>query len=512
MKYPHVKHHGAINGVTGSCHQLEMTGTSSILIDCGLFQGDDAQAKLPKIDFSLDGIKALIITHVHADHVGRLSHLLAAGFKGPILCSEPSAELLPLVLEDAFKLEVSRELKSIERYLQRVRHQIIALPFDHWFSIEQTDALQARIRLQRAGHILGSAYVECDLHYPPTGLTLRVVFSGDLGAPHAPFLVPPASPESADVLILESTYGDRLHDNRLTRQERLERAIDKALADHGTLLIPAFSMGRTQELIYEIEDILHNKALSDNFSVAPTDNQCLPIAWPKVPIILDSPLASRLTKVYRECERFWNSEAKLRVGNGRKPLHFGQLITVDTHAQHLQTVNYLASTGRPAIVIAGGGMCSNGRIVNYLKAMLTDKRHNVLFTGYQAKGTPGAAIKKYGPLGGFVELKGERCMIRAGVSTLGGYSAHADQKDLLNFVSGMSQWPEEIRLVHGEEGARKALAKELLGLYRTQNKSVHVIVPTDVKPLQGSKLQSTYKPVAYHSHVNRRMVKHGRIH
>ena len=488
MGYPIVLHHGAVNGVTGSCHQLQMTDHCSVLIDCGLFQGGDERVALerytdyPQIDFSLEGVKALIITHVHADHVGRLPYLLAAGFRGPILCSEPTAKLLPLILEDAFKLEVSRDHKIVERYLQRVQQQIIALPFDHWFSIEQTDVLTAQIRLQRAGHILGSVYVECDLDYPQATLKRRIVFSGDLGAPHSPFLSAPVSPERADILILESTYGDRLHENRMSRQERLESAIDKALADHGTLLIPAFSMGRTQELLYEIEDILHRKALLGPAQPVCDDDQFLPITWPQVPVILDSPLASRLTKVYRELQNYWNEEAQVRLADGRKPLQFEQLITVDSHARHMQTVNYLASTGRPAIVIAGGGMCSSGRIVNYLKAMLADQRHNVLFTGFQAKGTPGAVIQKYGPSGGFVELEGERCMIHAGVSTLGGYSAHADQKDLLQFVSGMSQWPAQIRLVHGEEPARKALAKELLGLYRAQNKVVDVLIPTDVKP------------------------------
>jgi len=488
MGYPIVLHHGAVNGVTGSCHQLQMTDQCSVLIDCGLFQGGDERVALerytdyPQIDFSLEGVKALIITHVHADHVGRLPYLLAAGFRGPILCSEPTAKLLPLILEDAFKLEVSRDHKIVERYLQRVQQQIIALPFDHWFSIEQTDVLTAQIRLQRAGHILGSVYVECDLDYPQATLKRRIVFSGDLGAPHSPFLSAPVSPERADILILKSTYGDRLHENRMSRQERLESAIDKALADHGTLLIPAFSMGRTQELLYEIEDILHRKALLGPAQPVCDDDQFLPITWPQVPVILDSPLASRLTKVYRELQNYWNEEAQVRLADGRKPLQFEQLITVDSHARHMQTVNYLASTGRPAIVIAGGGMCSSGRIVNYLKAMLADQRHNVLFTGFQAKGTPGAAIQKYGPSGGFVELEGERCMIHAGVSTLGGYSAHADQKDLLQFVSGMSQWPAQIRLVHGEEPARKALAKELLGLYRAQNKVVDVLIPTDVKP------------------------------
>lgn len=489
MAYPIVKHHGAISGVTGSCHELQMTRQSSILIDCGLFQGSDERIALdrnsqyPQIDFPLEGINALVITHIHADHVGRLPYLLAAGFKGPILCSEPSAKLLPLILEDAFKLEVSREPKTIERYLQRVHQQVIALPFGHWFNIEQTDNLRAQIRLQRAGHILGSAYVECDLDYPQGALTRRIVFSGDLGAPHSPFLPAPVSPEKANVLILESTYGDRLHENRLNRQERLEVAIDRALADHGTLLIPAFSMGRTQELLYEIEDILHRKALLGPAQAVCDDAQFLPITWPQVPVILDSPLASRLTKVYRELQDYWNEEAQVRLGHGRKPLHFEQLITIDSHARHLQTVNYLASTGRPAIVIAGGGMCSSGRIVNYLKRMLADQRHNVLFTGYQAKGTPGAVIQKYASSGGFVELEGERCMIHAGVSTLGGYSAHADQKDLLNFVSGMSDWPEEIRLVHGEVSARKALARELLSLYRAQNRVVDVLVPTGAEPL-----------------------------
>ena len=489
MPYPTIRHHGAIDGVTGSCHQLEMSAHSSLLIDCGLFQGGDERVALdgnvqhPQIRFSIEGIKALLITHVHADHVGRIPYLLAAGFTGPILCSEPSAKLLPLVLEDAFRLEFSREPKKIERYLRRLRQQIIALPFDYWFSVEQTGTLQAKIRLQRAGHILGSVYVECDLVYPNTGLHRRIVFSGDLGAPHTPFLPGPRSPKRADVLILESTYGDRVHENRSTRQGRLESAIDHALSDHGTLLIPAFSIGRTQELLYEIEDILHRKALFGPELPASVPDQFLPVTWPQLPIILDSPLASRLTRVYRDLDRYWDLEAQSRLAGGRKPLHFNQLIMINSHVQHMQTVNYLANTGRPAIVIAASGMCSSGRIVNYLKAMLADPRHNVLFTGYQARGTPGALIQKHGPSGGFVELEGERCIIRAGISTLGGYSAHADQQDLLNFVSGMEQWPEEIRLVHGDEPARNALAKELLGLYQAQNKIVDLHIPTNLKAL-----------------------------
>ncbi|WP_313472180.1 MBL fold metallo-hydrolase [Stutzerimonas nitrititolerans] len=586
MGYPHIEHHGAKDGVTGSCHQLDMNATTSLLVDCGLFQGDDASipsgeggSRLP-IDFPLDSIKALVVTHVHIDHVGRIPYLLAAGFAGPILCSEASAKLLPIVLEDAFKLSFSRDQQRIERYIDIVESRLVALPYQHWFTLVDTEELSARIRLQRAGHILGSAYVEIDLNYPQAGQSKRIVFSGDLGAPHAPFLMPPQSPERADILVLESTYGDRLHEDRQTRRQRLEAVIEQALQDQGTVLIPAFSIGRTQELLYELEEIIHTRSvgassltnmlpsetvpassasvgasspansttdrppLATEMSATPipplsTEERAAPIHplppgeragvrgretmpengitsesaglrsketslaissdaeqpplplreragergqktaqneaplaenhspdqsttnWPELPIILDSPLASRFTAAYRELKPFWNQGARDRVQSGRRPLAFEQLITIDSHSDHQRIVNHLTQTARPAIVIAGGGMCSGGRIVNYLKAMLGDKRHNVLFVGYQAKGTPGHAIQTYGPKGGYVNLDGERFDIRAGISSIGGYSAHADQNGLVDFVTGMQQWPTEIRVVHGEQRAKEALAEAL---------------------------------------------------
>ncbi len=488
MVFPRITHHGSTTGVTGSCHELHADAANSYLIDCGLFQGGDTanegrtgQGSLG-IAFPIDTIRALIVTHVHIDHVGRIPYLLAAGFEGPILCSEPSAKLLPIVLEDAFKLGVSRDQKQVERYIKLIEQRIIALPYNTWFNLREASDFVCRIRLQRAGHILGSAYVELDLTYPKTGENRRVVFSGDLGAPHAPMLPAPKAPYRADLLVIESTYGDRQHEDRRTRRQRLEHVIERALQDSGTVLIPAFSIGRTQELLYELEDIIHraqSRSAARVQLVGPGGAQAsgLETNWPELPVILDSPLASRFTAAYRELKPFWNQEAIKRVQSGRRPLGFEQLLTVDSHAEHLRMVEYLARSARPAIVIAGNGMCSSGRIVNYLKAMLGDKRHNVLFVGYQAAGTPGQAIQTYGPVGGYVDLDGERFDVRAGVATIGGYSAHADQDGLLKFVSGMRKPPLHIRIVHGEPKAKQALATRLNALYQSRQQALHLTIP-----------------------------------
>ncbi|SEG57330.1 MBL fold metallo-hydrolase RNA specificity domain-containing protein [Marinobacterium lutimaris] len=455
MPYKEIQHYGARDGVTGSCHQLHIDDNHSLLIDCGLFQGAETgngnSANRQAIDFDISSVMALIVTHVHIDHVGRIPWLLAAGFKGPIICSQPSAKLLPLVLEDAFRLGISRDSTQVERYLGEVESRIVALPYKEWFTLLDSNERKVQIRLQRAGHILGSAYVEvdCQRRSPsrktgaPAAInqaSTRIVFSGDLGASHTPLLPAPKPPYRADVLVLESTYGDRNHESRATRKYRLKAAIDRGLENGGTVLIPAFSIGRTQELLYEMEDILDGD----------------------LPVILDSPLASKFTDAYRELQPFWDEEAHARLKQGRKPLAFDTLLTVDSHDEHLKMVHHLANSGRPGIVIAGSGMCNAGRIINYLKAMLSDERHDVLFVGYQAEGTPGRDIQSYGPKNGYVELDGERYTIRARVETIGGYSAHADQRGLVNFVKGIKHGSKEVRLVHGDKEPRLAL-KEILG-------------------------------------------------
>ena len=479
MTYPAVIHHGGVESVTGSCHQLLCDEHHSILIDCGLRleSNEFAEARAATtIGFPLETIKALVLTHMHVDHVGRVPDLLHAGFRGPIICSEPSAGMLPIVLEDASKYRFTADEKDLARHLALVQAQTIALPFDAWHLVLQTPELVVRTRLQRAGHVLGSAYVEFDIQYPLQQRDKRVVFSGDLGSSANPLLRSPVSPERADMLVLEGTYGNRQHESRSDRQQRLEQVIDSALKDHGTILIPAFSIGRTQELLFEIEDILRRKSLLGEGD-ASVDDAGLPVDWPQLPIILDSPLASRFTAVYQQFDSYWNDAAQERLSQGRTPLGFGQLINVDSHDKHLMVVNYLSSTGRPAIVIAGSGMCSGGRIVNYLKAMLGDSRHNVVFVGYQGKGTPGAAIQKYGPVQGYVELEKERFQIKAGITTIGGYSAHADQAALVNFVTGMEQWPAELILVHGEPAAKKALGDVLERKYALRKQAVSLSIP-----------------------------------
>ncbi|MBP7640042.1 MBL fold metallo-hydrolase RNA specificity domain-containing protein [Thauera phenylacetica] len=455
---PTILHHGARNGVTGSCHQLFVEGRNSLLVDCGLFQGAETApdgrtaADRLEIDFPLEGVGALVLTHVHIDHCGRLPWLLAAGFKGPILCSEPSARLLPTVLADAFAVGVSRDRALIERYLGKVEPRIRALPYGKWHLVYRSPDASCRIRLQRAGHILGSAYVECELSGAAWPEPRRVVFSGDLGAPHAPLLPSPRPPWRADVLVLETTYGDRVHENRRDRRARLQAVVEHALQDGGTVIVPAFSIGRTQELLYEFEDILHRQRVRPGPHAA---------AWGGLRIFLDSPLAQRFTALYRELQPFWDAEARARVRAGRQPLSYEQLVAIDDHEDHLANVRRLARSREPAVVIAASGMCAGGRVVNYLREMLGDPRHDVLFVGYQARGTPGHAIQAYGPRGGYVELDGERVDIRAGIHTLSGYSAHADRDDLTRFVTRMRHLPGEVRLVHGEDTVRAAFAAHL---------------------------------------------------
>lgn len=465
-----IQHHGAATGVTGSCHRLRLDAAHSLLIDCGLFQGSDTENSPEssldrhRVEFSVDDIQAMVVTHVHIDHVGRLPYLLAAGYAGPIYCSLPTAKLLPLVIEDALKIGFTRDKRLIERFLAEVQSRLVPIAYGEWHAVLDNSHHLLRIKLKRAGHILGSAYVEADHLDRRSDKKHRTVFSGDLGAPHSPLLPAPKSPYRADTLVIESTYGDRLHEDRTTRRQHLKAAIEQAIENRGSVIIPAFSIGRTQELLYELEGLIH---------------QARSLLWKDLEIIVDSPLAARFTDVYRELKPWWDAEAHRRVRSGRHPLSFDSLYTVASHAEHMQTVDYLARTGRPAIVIAASGMATGGRVVNYLKRMLGDPKHAVVFVGYQARGTPGRDIQRYGPTGGWVMLGGQRIDIRASVISLGGYSAHADQSQLLNFIKRMRHPPSHIRLVHGDPDVQAIFKARLEQWAKQVGREVEVTLAAD---------------------------------
>jgi metallo-beta-lactamase family protein len=348
-------------------------------------------------------------------------------------------------MEDALKIGFTRDAKLIASFLRKVETLLMPLPYGKWVTIAG-----CKIRLQPAGHILGSAFVEIQTGRGQQRHT--TVFSGDLGAPHTPLLPAPKSPYRADTLVLESTYGDKTQAGRKERVQTLQTRIESCFKNLGTILIPAFSIGCTQELLYEIEQIIHRQGKR-------LAAQGIP--WEDLDIIVDSSLANKFSEVYNTLASCWDGEGKLSVQWGRHPLSFEQLLTINDHQEHLRTIDYLKHSGRLAIVIAASGMCSGGRIVNYLKALIKDPRTDILFVGYQAKGTIGRKIQKYCPQNGYVQMDNKRYTITTGVETISGYSAHAGQDNLMRFIKGIRKKPSLIRVVHGEPYAQVALQEKI---------------------------------------------------
>ena len=447
-----IVHHGGFDGVTGSCHEWFYADNASIMVDCGLFQGDEAHEQDLNFHFDVSRIRAVVLTHGHIDHVGRLPWLIAAGFRGPIICTQPTAKLLPIILEDALQLQLPDQDVLVKRALERIIKQILGVaynkPIQSGYSVSN-DFQPPQIVLQNAGHILGSAYVEIAYRGKTT------VFSGDLGPSDALMNPKPVSPLRADRLILESTYGDRQHQGRADRLAAFKQIILRSLEDGGPILIPAFSLGRTQELLASIEAIKIEAGLTQDYK-EPWEGQ-------RLPVILDSPLASRLTFAYRQLRPWWKDQIQ-----HQNPFSFDSLATVQSHGEHLSIINHLKSTGRAAIVLSASGMCQGGRILNYLEAFLPRDNTDVVFAGYQAKGTLGRQLvddvassdRGYADTKR-VDIRGNMVDVNAKIYRLTGFSAHADQSELLEFVKGIPVAPSEIRLVHGSADARKQLGLKL---------------------------------------------------
>lgn len=426
-----VTHLGGAEYVTGSCHLLESSGLN-IMVDCGAVQGKDRAIPMERWRVPPCDIDYLFLTHAHIDHIGRVPELIEKGFKGEIICTHPTRELLFPMLEDAMGFS-RRSNRQIHKLSSKIDNLSWGFEYNDTFDLRNG----IRFLLGNAGHILGSCFVRLESHSP----SWSVLFSGDLGPPHTPILPDPDIPEPCDLLVLESTYGDRIHDDRTKRVERLEKVLARALADNGKVYIPSFALGRCQELIYEMDRIFSESDCQD-----------------KIPVFIDSPLGLRITDIYSRLSDFWDNGASTLLKNGDHPIDFSTLYSVENHKSHAE----LVALSGPAVIVAGSGMCTGGRVVNHLIQGLEDKRNDVLFVGYQASGTPGRDIVRYcNKSGGHVWLDNEQVKILAKVHHLTGYSAHADQNNLVDWIRSIERPPGEIRLVHGDAGARKALARRL---------------------------------------------------
>lgn len=434
-----ISFHGAAREVTGSCHLLEVKDAVGkarrILLDCGMFQGEQMCGSKNADDFAFDPklIDAVFISHAHADHTGRLPKLIAGGFTGDIYMLEPCIGLSKLVLEDAYHImkedakrcgsSILYELDDLKGVFDRVK------PVSYHEEIDLAPGVSAM--LHEAGHVLGSAYISIEAEGK------RLVFSGDIGNDQVPIL-PETEPISrADIVICESTYGDRAHEDAQQRSSLLKEAIDLVIRERGVLMIPAFSIERTQELLYAIDQLL----LTDLKT--------------HIPIFLDSPMAIRATELYRHFKSFLKFDAPILAQPDLDFFSFPNLRETLT-TDESKAIN---DTQPPFIVIAGSGMMSGGRIMHHLRHRLPDSKSRVLVIGYQAAGTLGRKIYEGAKN---VRIFGEEVQVRAKVSAIGAFSAHGDQNKLTRWLAPEDgKLPTKIFLVHGDPEVKEVFATHL---------------------------------------------------
>jgi metallo-beta-lactamase family protein len=441
-----IEFYGATSGVTGSCHILRANG-QLVLLDCGLIQGRrevEARNRAP-FPFAPEDISAVVLSHGHIDHSGRIPLLVKQGYSGPVYAQNATCDLCEILLLDSASLQ-ERDAEYENKWRKRKKKPLIEPLYtveDARLALENVVGLKYRERreilpgisicFQDAGHILGSGSVEVWLN--EDGREQKVVFSGDLGQYNTPILNDPAVIQSADHVLIESTYGNRRHRDRQHTIDEIGEIISEARHERGNLLIPAFSIGRTQEVLYYM-GLYYEEWELDRWEV-----------------FLDSPMAIKASKVYWEYPHLYDEDAtRLRRKVNEMPQLRNLHLTADV--AHSMAINNIKSG---AIIIAGSGMCNGGRIIHHLKHNISRKGAHVMIVGYQAYGTLGRKLVEGDRQ---VKIHGDMYPVRARIHTVGGLSAHADIDDLVRWASNFNSDPS-VHVVHGESGAKQAFRDRL---------------------------------------------------
>lgn len=420
---------GAVRQVTGAMTRVEMGG-KKLLVDCGIAQGRD-HGEFPDAARDAD---ALVLTHGHLDHIGHVPTLLEGGFDRPILATSATLEIAKLSLEDSLGMNGASD-REIARFLERFKE--LARPIAYGSRIDVMGGIS--ITFHEAGHILGSASVELESSQS------RVIVSGDLGRPASPLLRDPNTiwrdGKPVDVVVLESTYGSREHAHSHGDIERaLEGILKDAIAAKAKVLVPAFAIGRTQTLLYFLNNLVEQNRI------------------PAIPVAIDTPMGLSVTAAYKRFSRLFDRESLEMLAHGDDPLDFEELFQV----RRGKDSRKLHDVEGPMVIIAGSGMCTGGRIVGHLREGLPSERTTVLFVGYQGEGTPGRRIQEAAKRGGTVYIDGEEVMVRARVETLRGLSAHADRKELRAWLAAIPG-VRRVALHHGDVPTQEAFANWMGG-------------------------------------------------
>ncbi|MEK7209672.1 MAG: MBL fold metallo-hydrolase [Patescibacteria group bacterium] len=428
--------YGGAGAVTGANYLIECAGTK-VLVDCGLHQGGRLAEKenYQPFPYNPSEIKALFVTHAHLDHIGRIPKLYREGFRGDIYATHPSLDLARLNLDDSVHILKKEAEEHNDKPLFEEDDVVNVWKLTHGRNYHQEIKINKDItaKLYDAGHILGSSIVELSLS--ESGRKVKIIFSGDLGNPPTPLLRPSEFIAQADYVLVESAYGDRLHEDKSQRQEKLKTIIEGVIKNGGTLMIPAFALERTQELLYEINNLVESGRI------------------PKIPMFIDSPLAIKATAVYQKYSDYFNKEAAYLIKSGDDLFNFpGLEFSLTTESS--KAINEVPP---PKVVIAGSGMSEGGRILHHERRYLPDPKSTLLIIGYQTQNTLGRRL-----LEGAQEIKmfKENIPVRAQVRAIGGYSAHADQAKLLNWV-GRIKGVKKVFTVQGETKPAQALADKI---------------------------------------------------